>query len=273
MRYFSKTPLSLKPVVDNSYHDFAMRHALSIYDSNTIYSFVPKNACSSMRYSLARNNRFIKEDTDLDWYRSQNLTFCASQEFAATANYAFIILRCPFRRIASAYVDKVVTANLVVRSLYPKKWRKFQLRLMERSMYHGLSFRDFINRIAKIDRLELNEHWRPQFDFLLYDNYDDYFSLENISYCKSELKQKINFDFYDTRKSVGHDTSSFKKVSGSFANTPAGEIFNMRKTGELPNYESLYDPALIDQVAAIYWEDIDMYIKHFGSENLLFDIS
>lgn len=270
MRYFSKTQLSLRPVIDNPYHNFAMRHALAAYDSRSIYSFVPKNACSSMRYSLARYNGFISEETEIDWYRSQNLTFCTSLEFAAIAQYAFIILRCPFRRIASAYLDKVVTANLVVRSLYPQKWRKFQLRLMERTMYHNLSFREFISRVEKIERLEMNEHWRPQVDFLLYENYDDYFSLEEIDYCKDKLKREINFIFYDTRNSVGHDTSSFRRVSGSFADMSAGEIFNMRETGMLPDYKSLYDSSLIDRVAELYSEDLGFYSKHFGTNNILF---
>ena len=150
MKNFAKTKLSLGPVAENRPHEFAMRHAFAVYESHAIFTFVPKNASTTMRYSIARNNRFIDETTDVDWHHSNNLTFCASQEFAVTADYAFVILRCPFRRLASAFLDKVVTANNVVRSLYPAKLRKIQLRIMERMMYHGLSFRDFVERIARL---------------------------------------------------------------------------------------------------------------------------
>ena len=270
MKSFAKTKLSLGPVAENRPHEFAMRHAFAVYESHAIYTFVPKNASTTMRYSIARNNRFIDETTDVDWHHSNNLTFCASQEFAVTADYAFVILRCPFRRLASAYLDKVVTANNVVRSIYPKKLRKIQLRIMERMMYHGLSFRDFVERIARLDRLETNEHWRPQADFLVFDEYDDYFSVENFSRAEAVLARKIGFTTYDTRDAVRHDTTKLEKVSGQFSDTPAGVLFKMRKAGQVPSYESLYDRDLIARVAEIYADDVALYADKCGSQGLLF---
>lgn len=269
-KHFTKTKLSLGPVSDNPHHSFAMKHALAVYDSRSVYTYIPKNACTTMRYSIARNNRFIDAATDVAWHHSNNLTFCASQEFAATADYAFVVLRCPFRRIASGYLDKVVTLNKVVRSLYPTKLSKVQLRIMERSMYHRLSFRDFVERIAKIDRLELNQHWRPQADFMLYEAYDDYFSVEDFDRAKAELSRKIDFPIYDTRDAVGHDTKKFAKISGAYADTPAGVLFKMRESGQLPSYESLYDPSLIARVTDIYADDIALYKETCGIAGLLF---
>jgi len=270
MKHFAKAQLSLLPVAENPFHNFAARHALAIYRSRAIYTFIPKNACSTMRYSLARNNLFISGSTPMDWHHSNNLTFVASQEFAASAEYAFVLLRCPFRRIASAYLDKVVTANRVVRSIYPSKFRKMQLRLMERSMYHSLSFRDFIERISRIDRLKLNPHWRPQVDFLLYDDYDDYYSVEEFSQFETEIIQKIGFSVYDARDAIGHDTSNFQKIAGNFADTPAGEVFRLREAGKLPSYSSLFDDALVARVAEIYADDLAFYSGHIGTAGLLF---
>ncbi len=267
---FAKTKLSLGPVAENEYQAFAMKHALAIYDSKSLYTYVPKNACSTMRYSIARNNRFIDAHTDVDWHHSNNLTFCASQEFAANAEYAFVVLRCPFRRIASAYLDKVVTANRVVRSIYPIKIKKIQLRLMERSMYHGLTFRTFIERISRIRRQELNQHWRPQADFMLYDSYDDYFSVEDFGRVATVLNNQIGFTVYDTRNIVGHDTQKFEKVSGHFTDTLAGELFVMRNAGQVPDYASLYDDDLRKVVAGIYADDIELYAQTCDPGNLLF---
>ena len=40
----------------NPKHQVAASHALNIYSSGAIYTFIPKNACSTMRLSLAIAN-------------------------------------------------------------------------------------------------------------------------------------------------------------------------------------------------------------------------
>lgn len=247
-----------------------MRHALAIYESKSIYTFIPKNACSTMRYSLARNNGFINESTHVDWHHSNNLTFTASQEYAATIDYAFVILRCPFRRIASAFLDKVVTANLVTRSIFPKKYEKVLLRINGKKMFHDLSFKDFLSRIEKMDPMALNQHWRPQSDFLLYEKYDDYFSVERFAQFEAQIAERIGFKVYDTRERVGHDTTRFEKIDGDFSSVSAGELFNIRSNGQLPSYQSLFDDEALEITSRIYGEDIALFKDKFGVQDTLF---
>ena len=49
------------PLPQNIGHQFAARHALNIYKSSSIYSFIPKCACSTMRLSLAKANGLIDD--------------------------------------------------------------------------------------------------------------------------------------------------------------------------------------------------------------------
>ena len=67
-----------EPLGKNKKHQFAAAHALNIYSSNTIYSFIPKNACTTMRLSLALENGCIQSIKDFNWIHRNNATFSAS---------------------------------------------------------------------------------------------------------------------------------------------------------------------------------------------------
>ena len=49
------------PSSQNDLFAFSSEHALSIYPINAIYNFIPKNACSSLRYSIAVANGFLED--------------------------------------------------------------------------------------------------------------------------------------------------------------------------------------------------------------------
>ena len=51
---------------ENAEHAFAERHALNVYKSNSIYSFIPKNACSTLRLSLAVANGVVTDGDCLE---------------------------------------------------------------------------------------------------------------------------------------------------------------------------------------------------------------
>ena len=47
-------------LAQNVAHGFSAGYALSIYPSDSVYSSIPKNACSTMRYSRALENGAIE---------------------------------------------------------------------------------------------------------------------------------------------------------------------------------------------------------------------
>ena len=87
---------------------FANNHALMIYNSDALYTFIPKNACSTMRLSLAMANGCISDTKDYNWIHKNNATFVVNLVEIIKAKYTFVILRDPFRRLASVYIDKIV---------------------------------------------------------------------------------------------------------------------------------------------------------------------
>ena len=55
------------PLDKNNLYSFSRRFALKHYSSGAVYTYIPKNACSTMRYSLAIANGFIDQNTDPNW--------------------------------------------------------------------------------------------------------------------------------------------------------------------------------------------------------------
>ena len=72
----------------------------------------------------------------------------------------------------------------------------------------SISFHDFLLIIQSQGRDQRDQHWRNQSDFLHYEKYDDYFSLELFSSAINSLDAQ-GFIVHDTRGTLNHDLSNF----------------------------------------------------------------
>lgn len=248
----------------NRAHGFAATHALVHYRSGAVYSFIPKNGCSTMRYSLARANMCIAGPEDWTWIHMNNDTFSATLSELVRAPYSFVILRCPHARLASVFLDKIVGRT-------PEMWHLHGL-MRERFDPDRLSFRDFVGMIADDeDVLVSNIHWRPQADFLVYENYTRVFALERFGAAVQGLRADLDFEVHDARTLTGHGTDRVTLVeTGDFADTPVAELADMRRAGRLPAHARLYDGALMRDVARLYSADLVLYAAHLDPALLSF---
>ncbi|MGB3405183.1 MAG: sulfotransferase family 2 domain-containing protein [Microcoleaceae cyanobacterium] len=266
LRYGAETYGNL--LKKNSKHQLAMKHALRIYRSNAIYSFIPKNACSTMRLSLALENQCIKDKADFNWIHQNNDTFSADLASLITADYTFVILRCPYSRLASCYLDKIVDRSL-------DSW------ILQNLTNHSLdlskvSFEVFIKLMKKAAIKKGNIHWQPQIDFLVYEEYDDYFCLEEFGKAVKTLQEKIELSVVDARDLTKHGSSQLKFVEDtlsegkSYANLSPDNLFLLKRSGKCPAPKLLYNEELIEIVQDCYQQDIALYSDIFGSKNLMF---
>ncbi len=264
-RQFNFTGISPVNANANHLHARARQHALMIYRPNALYSFIPKNACSTMRYSLAVENGFIDGPSQVNWIHQNNDTFIASNREAMEASFAFVILRCPFRRIYSAFMDKFV--NMDVQSWELHRITQFAIHP------HNFRFVDFVAMLHNPDILYLNAHWMPQSAFLLFKEYDAYYSVEAFDACAQDLQARIGLDVRDARTLTGHATSAFEKVDdgADYARMSALDILGMKKEGKLPSERALFTDEMRAAVTTLYRQDIELYTSHFSAENLLFE--
>ena len=257
-RLLKNARLQTSKVANNELYNFSLNHTLSIYSIDGICTFIPKNACSSLRFSIAIANGFIQDLNDIEWIHQNPQTFVATQKEIVTARYSFVILRCPFTRVASCFLDKVVDGKFNFKGSTGEKV--------------NINFHEFLLYIKSQDRSRRDQHWRNQSDFLHYEDYDDYFSLESFSKAITKLEAK-GFNVYDTRESLKHDLSripSIEGIDGSFSKMKEFKIKMMKDDGHIPKYKSMYSIEEIELVKEIYSDDLELYKSHFGDGNLLF---
>jgi|SaaInlStandDraft_4_1057021.scaffolds.fasta_scaffold62290_1 hypothetical protein len=168
----SKTIRSLQPASLTHRIKIAKNHALALDRINAIYSYIPKNACSTMKYSMLASRGYNGSVNDWGWVHLYAKDNIASDKYINDSNYLFAILRCPYRRLASAYLEKVVKPKVQALSLFNiwiRRLTKFDLIFHQHFIYNtlihkisGISFNEFLHKISETNVKHLNEHFYPQ---------------------------------------------------------------------------------------------------------------
>jgi Sulfotransferase family len=246
----------------NPQHNFAHTHAVHIYDNDAVYTMIPKNGCTSLRVSIAIKNGMIQNESQWGWIHNNNDSFRPSLRELATAKYRFTILRCPYSRLVSCFLDKILKRT-------PDAWQ-FHAMAGGGFSLEKLTFRSFCKELAKPQVRMANIHWRPQIDFLVYADYDDVFCFEDFGVIAPRLEQKIGLKLVDARSIAKHDSSHYKTlpVEKSFADTELWQIESIMMSGLRPDARSLFDSELKNLVAATYAQDFKLYRQHFADHGL-----
>ncbi|MBN2016834.1 MAG: sulfotransferase family 2 domain-containing protein [Candidatus Cloacimonetes bacterium] len=252
MHYLKYTTSSFNSINNNPKHRFAQNHALNIYRHNAIYSYIPKNACSTMRLSIAMANGAIKDKKDFNWIHNNNGAFSADMRDLVQCKYAFTILRDPFSRLVSVFLDKFINRDVVA-------WKYIALHNRAINL-DDVTFEFFIKSLENPTIRNGNIHWKPQEDFLVFEDYDDYFAFEEFQKIRVKLKNKIDLDIVDARPLVDHHTSGYKVLEGDslFKVNPI-ELLNKKLSGYLPSPESMFSKEMIEIVNKVYINDIELY--------------
>ena len=255
-RHFNFIHNSSTAIAQNPSFQFAQRHALSIYSSNSIYSFIPKNGCTTLRASLATENGFITDiKKQINWLHNNSYTFSGSLKELVCADYTFTVLRCPYGRLVSLFLDKFVDKTPIAWTFYRSSNNKFEP--------DDISFSDFINYLTQHPAvLGAEIHWRKQSDFLIYEEYDDYFDFKNI---KKTLKKKINLELIDTRDITNHGREKYHVIDNiNHSETSVITLKQLKEQGSLPSLESMYTKELRKKVQQLYQQDFSIREKVFS---------
>ena len=260
LRYASD---ALAPLAANEPFQFARRHALLHYASDSVLTFIPKNGCTSLRVALAQANGVISGPGQWQWIHSNNVTFAAELRDLARALRSLVILRCPHQRLASAFLDKIVRRTPVFWNLSQNLWQPLDPE--------SVTFRIFVDRIARPGKLRVDEHWRPQVDFLVYENHSDWLDFADWPGVEAAVADATGMTDLDARRLSQHGRDGLTAVTEPcFADMPAHEIATMRREGDLPHPRALYDDDLARTVADLYADDIALYALKFGTSGLIF---
>jgi len=259
VRRFRYATSSLGALRGNTRHGFAARFAWSVYASDAIYSIIPKNACSSLRYSIAIENGCIRDSRDYLWLAANFETFTPSLRELARAAYSFVVLRDPFARLASCFLDKFVAKK-------PPLWEYLTLTGQLQKHAGTLCFREFVAGLKEAGVLRGNIHWRPQADFLVYEDYDDVFADERFADAVPVIERRAGFKVIDTRRITDHGTDMLAVLpeDRDLSSCTIDRLAELRRGGEVPHPRSLYASESVALVRSLYTEDLQLYEKHVG---------
>lgn len=254
LRHTAGHPVYLK---NNAAHQFAAQHALCHYRSRSIYSFIPKNACSTMRLSIAIANGAIRGPEEHAFIHANNPTFAAELRDLVTAGFSFVILRDPLERLASVYLDKIVGVT-------PEFWQ-LHSRLGHEGNPEDMTFRRFVDAIALPGILRSNPHWRPQVDFLVYDVYDLYIQLPELNSHREVLRERAGLELHDARPMTRHGTDQYTLVDDNcFADIEPVAIREMYREGKCPAHRALFDSSLREKARQLYAQDFRLMTERFA---------
>ena len=246
----------------NSQHMFSHTYALLIYDSNAIYSMIPKNGCTTMRLSIALANGAIADRSEWEWIHLNNDSFNPSFKELALASYRFTVLRCPYGRLVSCYLDKIVKRT-------PDADKFISVSKFDGDI-DNLTFRRFCDGMTKPSVRAANIHWRPQQDFLVYAHYDNYFCFEDFPAIAPALKSSIGLNLVDARPVARHDSSQYKTISTSlsFADVELPHLEALLHNGYYPSPGQFYERELIETIYSAYQADFELYERECPGKGL-----
>ncbi len=179
LNYFKKTPAFYKayPIKLNR---IIIENGLAISTTQRyVYARMRKSANSTVISSLynAENNNKVTRLGDIQIIKDNYFTKPGELSKFDLKNldsyFKFTIVRNPYSRILSAYLDKIENRDR------PK--RKIVTKFLNKQQHDEITLSEFLDFLEN-GGLRKNAHWAPQADFLVFpvDQYDYIGKLENL---------------------------------------------------------------------------------------------
>lgn len=247
-------------ISNNNSFQFAQKHALHFYKYNIIYSFIPKNGCTTLRASVAATNGLIEQNKlhneNINWIHNNTYTFGATLQELINCRYKFTVLRCPYDRLISLFLDKFVEKTPVAWNFYKQSNNRYNLNY--------LTFSEFVNYLYNHPGIMQGDiHWRKQNDYLIFKKYDQYFDFANYSEIKETLSRNFPIQFVDTRQITKHGRGKLTKTTEKhFSDVSCNELLNLKLSGYIPSNESMLSSTIKNKIQSIYKQDFALLDKH-----------
>jgi hypothetical protein len=137
---------------------------------------------------------------------------------------------------------------------------------------NSLTFDAFVRLMQRPKICNGNIHWRPQIDFLVYEEYDDYFNLADMDAASVRIQEKCGLVLHDSRPFTQHGTDQCT-LTNEFASPhliPPVDLLQAKMQSRLPTPKSLFTEELIGIVRTVYAKDIELFTRLFGEQALMF---
>ena len=233
-----------------------------------VYCSIQKNACTLFKNMLVDNSdlkvKFETSNENIHDFLNQQipnnsvshlLSCLSSSEY-----FKFVILRDPFQRVVSGYLDKI--AKHVVPEVFAQEViLSVQTFLgIPPDIQQSITFSQFIDYLVRTPDQQLNDHWRPQYNFIATVKFNLFGQFESLDTVVETLEK--NFDIRIRRQVSTHITKyrHFDKDL-EFHHMYPHEL--RRLEGGMPVAKNFFTDELSQKFQLRYEQDIALYNRHF----------
>lgn len=231
---------------------FALRHLYVYPRLRLAYTYIPKNACTLLKRTFGEAQGWLTSASHSahEMRRGRWLRGLAS---AARAEERIVVVRDPFDRVLSAYLSKFVLARDDVAD--QAIGGGLAALLPDGATRVDVTFADFVTYLSRTDGRYLDEHWRPQHEFLI-GRYTRVVRFDDLAAGTAFLAGRgLTIDVQANRGTSGLMTH----IGPGWGDKPAGRLRVLRRRrGLLPGRDDMYDDRLRQLVATRFADDVDL---------------
>ncbi len=233
----------------------------------TIYCSIPKNACTLFKTMLVNHS-----DLETEFKVSQQNIHVFLSQKTATASadallerldspeyYKFTVLRNPFHRIVSGYLDKFAK-HPVPESFAQAVVKSVQTSLgLALDIEKSITFRQFVDYLVSTPDDQLNDHWRPQHNFMAAVKFDLIGQFEKLDEVIASLENALGVQ---VQRNVSKHATKYKQFSER-ADFCDWYPLELRALDGMPQAHQLFSKDLKIKIQLRYQQDIALYEKVF----------
>jgi hypothetical protein len=178
-----------------------------------------------------------------------------AREMLASEQYLkFAVVREPFERLVSAYLEKFVYNRENARNLQHTRPVISEVRdTADIDLRRGVSFDEFISTILRQDSWDLDPHWRPQYLYMLgVPHISKVFRMEELDKLEAYLLQERGIQV-----KLGHKNETSKSIE-LLADAATLSAEQLEAAGAI-SPDSFLSSRYLDEVRDYYQEDFELY--------------
>ncbi|MEM9098280.1 MAG: sulfotransferase family 2 domain-containing protein [Pseudomonadota bacterium] len=237
-----------------------------LQQSKVIYFPIAKNGTSSlmtMMQQLSRPNdrpRFIENPHDLagtGMLLADLLDAEKREVLDDPTGFKFVVLRDPFDRLASAYIDKFVLTRLASENVHSPPVvgaLRGQPDPTPETLSHGISFSEFVAYIVERPSETLDGHWRRQSDYVADLKGLRFYSIDGFDLLAYDLCHYIGLE---VEIPLRNQTARCDAIA--LAEDLSNEMPDVLETLDGLIKDRLYTPELRTAVANYFADDLELF--------------